>query len=525
MKRAAIYARYSSDLQRSESIDAQVRACKYYAQRFELDVVAVYADAAKSGRTTAKRDQFAVMMSAAAAGQFDVLLVHKLNRFSRSGTDTLNNKARLEGYGVELVSVTERLDNTPEGRLMLYVITGMNEFYSANLAAEIMKGLKENAYKSKHTGGLPPLGYNVDPETKKLVVNEEEAEAVKKIFSMYLAGCGYGEITSTLNARGWKTKRGDPFGRNSIYDILHNEKYIGVYTFDKTESKGPTGKSNRRKIKKDYIRIEGGCPQIISNSDFEAVQRKMKANQHIPKGIAVENYLLSGKLYCGQCKSKMTGERHKVRDTHYSYYVCNEGKRLKLHQTAVPKDVIEGMVINALSRQIYSYEAVAVIAERAISSYEKDEHAADRIDKEIENCTTKIKNIVKAIADGFDEPELHDEMKNLKIRRSELNAIKSTITNGTKKSFEEWTEFLSHFCGLNQASEADQKAIIQTYVDRIYVYKTPDPDNRRKYDLEIEIELNPNNVAERAGDGLPLPSHPQQLLVYTNGLVVIKARS
>ena len=158
MRRAAIYARYSSDLQRSESIDAQIRACKYYAQRFDLEVVRIYADAAKSGKSTKKREDFLDMMEDAARDIFDVLLVHKLSRFSRRGTDTLNNKERLDSLGVELISVTERLDDTPEGRLMLYVITGMNEFYSANLAAETMKGLRENAYNGKHTGGLPPSG-------------------------------------------------------------------------------------------------------------------------------------------------------------------------------------------------------------------------------------------------------------------------------------------------------------------------------------------------------------------------------
>lgn len=95
MRTAAIYARFSSELQRSELLDAQIRACKYYAQRFGLDVVRVFSDAAKSGRRIVGRDQFSAMMDAAQAGKFDVLLVHKLSRFSRSGTDTLNNKAKL----------------------------------------------------------------------------------------------------------------------------------------------------------------------------------------------------------------------------------------------------------------------------------------------------------------------------------------------------------------------------------------------------------------------------------------------
>lgn len=524
MKTAAIYARYSSDLQRSESIDAQIRACRYYAQRFDLDVVAVYSDAAKSGRTVAGRDQFSSMMDAAQAGRFEVLLVHKLSRFSRSGTDTLNNKAKLERAGVELVSVTERLDNTPEGRLMLYVITGMNEFYSANLAAETRKGLRENAFNGRHTGGLPPLGYDVDPTTKQLVINPEEAKAVRTIFSMYQADHGYGDIIRTLNANGWRTKRGALFGRNSIHDILINEKYTGVLTYDKIASKTPDGKTNRRKFKAEYIRIEGGCPQIITPEDFKRVQKKLKANQHRPREKAVENYILSGKLYCGECGCRMCGERHKVRDTAYAYYACNEGKRRKTHRLAIPKYLIEGMVYDALSRIVMSQESVEAIAKAAVASYADDQAAIERLDKEIADCDNGIRNIIRAITSGLDEPELRDELRRLKQRKSELQAVSATAATDSKKSYEDWLVFLRHFCDIKNLPDEDKKAIIQTYIDRVVVFRKPDPNGGKDPRYEIELELNPNHVENREGKGLPLPSHPQTS-VYRDGYVVIKSGS
>ncbi len=511
MKTAAIYARYSSDLQRSESIDAQIRACRYYAQRFDLDVVRVYSDAAKSGRSTARRDQFSAMMDDALAGRFEVLLVHKLSRFSRSGTDTLNNKAKLETAGVELISVTERLDNTPEGKLMLYVITGMNEFYSANLAAETMKGLRENAYNGRHTGGLPPLGYDVDPATKRLVINEEEAKAVRTIFAMYLAGGGYGDITRTLNANGWRTKRGALFGRNSIHDILINEKYTGVLTYDKIAAKTPDGKMNRRKFKNEYIRIEGGCPQIISKEDFERTAIRLKNNQHRPRPATVENYILSGKLYCGECGHRMCGERHKVRDIAYAYYTCNEGKRRKNHRLSAPKELVEDMVCNALNKMLSSPEAVDAIARAAVASYEDDASANDRLDKEIALCDTGIRNIVKAITSGLDEPELRTEMARLKQRKAELLAIQSTVAHDSKKSYEDWKLFLFRFCDIKTLPEMEKKALIQTYIARVLLFRRPGPDGGKGSAYEIEIELNPNNVEYKEGSGLPLPKRKDTL--------------
>lgn len=522
MKTAAIYARFSSDLQRSESIDAQVRACKYFANRFDLNIVHIYADAAKSGRSTTGRDQFAAMMDAALSGQFEVVLVHKLSRFSRSGADTFNYKAKLEKAGVELISVTERLDNTPEGKLMMYVIAGINEFYSANLAAETMKGLRENAYNGRHTGGLPPLGYDVDQTTKQLVINEEEAKAVRTIFSMYLAGYGYGEITQTLNANGWRTKRGAMFGRNSIHDILINEKYTGVLTYDKIASKTPDGKMNRRKFKSEYIRIEGGCPQIISKEDFERTAIRLKDNQHRPRPAAVENYILSGKLYCGECGHRMCGERHKVRDTAYAYYTCNEGKRRKNHRLSAPKEMVEDMVCNALNKMLSSPEAVDAIARAAVASYEEDDSANERLDKEIAACDNGIGNIVKAITSGLDEPELRAEMLRLKQRKAELTAIQSTVTQDSKKSYAEWQAFLSRFCDIKFLPESEKKALIQTYISRILLFRRPGPDGGKDSYYEIEIELNPNNVESKEGSGLPLPAKPQ-ISVYKNGFVVIKS--
>lgn len=505
MTPAAIYARYSSDLQRSESIDAQIRACRYYAQRFDLEVVKVYSDAAKSGRTVAGRDQFTAMMDAAQAGQFKVLLVHKLSRFSRSGTDTLNNKAKLECAGVELISVTERLDNTPEGKLMLYVITGMNEFYSANLAAETRKGLRENAFNCRHTGGLPPLGYDVDPVTKRLVINMEEAKAVQTIFSMYKADHGYGDITRTLNANGWRTKRGALFGRNSIHDILINEKYTGVLTYDKIASKTPDGKTNRRKFKAEYIRIGGGCPQIITPEDFERVQIKLKANQHRPRDRAVENYLLSSKLYCGECGCRLCGERHKVRDTAYAYYACNEGKRRKTHQLAIPKDLVENMVCDALSQIVTSPESIEAIARAAVASYEDDQLTAERLDKEIADCDNGIRNIIRAITAGLDEPELHDELRHLKQRKAELQAVSSSAAADNKKSYEDWLVFLRRFCDIRRLPDDEKKAVIQTYIDKVVVFRQPGPNGGKDSRYEIELELNPNHVENREGNGLPLP--------------------
>lgn len=252
MKQAVIYARFSTDMQREESIEAQVRACKYYANQYGYTITKVYADRGKSGTTTQKRTEFLRMMDEVAQGGCDAVLVHKLNRFSRKAIDVLEYRNRLLDQNIELISATERLEDTPEGKLMLMIIADMNEFYSDNLAGEVMKGLKENAYQCSHTGGTPALGYDVDPDTRKLVINEVETPIVRMIFSMTLQGYGYGKIIDTLNNKGFKTKTGKPFGKipctpfsatKSIWAIL----YITASPSAPAQASATATRSSRRR--------------------------------------------------------------------------------------------------------------------------------------------------------------------------------------------------------------------------------------------------------------------------------------
>jgi site-specific DNA recombinase len=176
MIRAAAYARYSSDNQREESIDAQLRAIREYCDRNGIRLVKIYTDEARSA-TTDDRPGFLQMIQDSALGLFDAVIVHKLDRFSRDRYDSAFYKRQLKKNGVRLISVLENLDDSPESIILESVLEGMAEYYSRNLAREVMKGMKETALQCKHTGGKPPLGYDVAPDGT-YVINEQEAKAV-----------------------------------------------------------------------------------------------------------------------------------------------------------------------------------------------------------------------------------------------------------------------------------------------------------------------------------------------------------
>ena len=291
-----------------ESIDAQVRACTITRINTSLK----FSEHMRTGRrqTNKNREQFLQMIADAESHEFEVILVHKLNRFGRNTLEVLEYKDSLEDMGIELISVTERLESTPEGKLMLIIIAGMNEFYSDNLSQEVMKGLKENAYQCKFTGGTPPLGYKVDPESRKLVIDENEAMIVRLIFQRYASGYGYNSIINELTHLGYHTKSGKLFGKNSLYELLRNEKYIGVYTYNRAAKRKKDGTRNYHSYKdpSDIIRIPGGCPALVDQKTWHCVQKIMEQNKKVhlqQHGQRV--YILSGKVFCGLCGAKMYG--------------------------------------------------------------------------------------------------------------------------------------------------------------------------------------------------------------------------
>lgn len=345
-KRVACYARYSTNMQREESISAQMRAMKAYCEENNWIIVKKYIDQAYSA-TTDKRPQFQQMIADSDKKEFDIVLVHKLDRFARNRYDSSLYKQKLRKNSVRLCSVLERIDNTPESILLEGMLESINEFYSANLARESMKGLKENALKCLHNGGNPGLGYDVDA-TQHIVLNEEEAKIVVMIYSMYLSGYSCKNIAELLNQDGYITKAGNQFTAHSVYGIITNEKYTGVYIYNRTESKGYDHKRNSRMIKppEDIIRVEGGIPAIISKETWEAAQN-IRKNKRGKFQSSKTLYLLSGKLFCGECGSTLGGSiRYRNSAAPFYKYVCNTKKKDCSNPKEIDKVSLEQYVID-----------------------------------------------------------------------------------------------------------------------------------------------------------------------------------
>lgn len=425
MQKAAIYARFSSENQRDESIDAQISAIQDYARHNNIVIVKTYIDRAKSA-TTAERPSFQEMIKASETGMFDTIIVHKLDRFARSKYDSAIYKQKLKVNNVRLVSVTENLDGTPESIILESVLEAMAEYYSKNLAREIMKGNMENAKKSVHCGGIPPLGFDI--VDKKLVINEHEAEAVRIIFEMYADGEGYTSIINTLNANGYKTKVGHSFGKNSLFEILRNEKYRGVYTYNKSSRKTAKGTYNRHAYKDDseVIRIENGCPRIVSDDLFNRARKRQSENQR--EASANRNrqkYLLSGLVFCGKCGSPMHANRRR-KDSQLTFRCNRKAQTIKCDLKEINMSYLEEYVLNELQKNIFSFHKVNAIMQVIRQHTENLEDVSMKTANEIEAKLTQVQknqhNIIAAIEQGAYKEYFSQRLYELKEQEENLKA-------------------------------------------------------------------------------------------------------
>ena len=477
----ALYARFSSDNQRTESIDAQRRAMHTYCRQHNFTIVETYIDEAKSA-TSDRRPAFQQMIADSAKKTFDILLVHKLDRFARNRYDSAIYKRELRKNGVSIYSVLENLDNSPESIMLESVLNGMSEYYSHNLSREVMKGLKENALQCKHTGGRPPLGYDIDPVTRKMVINETEAEAVRLIYTMYGDGYGYTDILVELHKRGLKTKLGADFAKNSLHSILNNKKYSGTYIYNRSSPKNEDGSRNshRSKPQEEIITIPGGCPRIVDDLTCRKVQRRIEENRRAGAGArnnAKQQYLLTGKLYCKECGRSMIASKryYAKRDYFYFTYRCPTKKHLCSNKE-INLEYLEAHVVRLLEKHIFNTAAMKRIMRKIDRQQDGNTLEAvtkrNRLESQLAETQTSLQRIADAIADGLISSALIERLDTLEAEKTALEAQLSQIDHpgNTDSPIIDPLLIPSQYGELRKKPELPAyKVFLQTFIERIDV--------------------------------------------------------
>ena len=406
MKTAVIYARYSSDSQTEQSIEGQLRVCQQFAKNNDILIVDTYIDRAMTG-TNDLRPDFQKMIKDSNKKQWDYVIVYKLDRFSRNKYETTIHKHTLSNNGVKVLSAMENIPDTPEGIILESLLEGMNQYYSAELSQKVLRGLKESYLKGNFTGGVQLFGYKV--VDKKNVIDENEAEIVKEIFSKYAQGFTAVSIAQEFKKRGIRTKKGKYVDSVMIYKFIQNTKYIG-------------------KVKhgdKIYTNI---YPPIIDESTWQKVQSIRNANKHAPgRKKEIFDFLLSGKLVCGTCKRTMIGESGTCRngDKHY-YYNCLSRRRKKAECDfhSVNKQWLEDLVLQITWELICKENNLDEIVNEIYKKHQlvnKQDSIIKTLEVKRNDALKASNNLISAIEQGIITEQTKIRLKELEAQISQYD--------------------------------------------------------------------------------------------------------
>ena len=450
---AVIYARYSSDNQREESIEGQIRECTAYAEKNGITIVKHYIDRAISAKTD-NRPEFQQMIKDSDKKLFDIVLVWKLDRFARNRYDSARYKTQLKKNGVKLMSATEIISDGPEGIILESVLEGYAEYYSADLSEKVIRGMTENALKGKFSGGAIPFGYTINAD-RRFEIDPLTAPFVAEAFQRYNDGQTMREIRDWLNEKGIKNKRGGPMTFNVIQHMLSNRRYIG-------------------ELKYRDVLIPDAIPPIVSVELFNDVQEKMLKNKKAPaRRKAEDDYLLTTKLFCGYCGALMFGESGTSRTGEvHRYYKCATAKKHKgCKKKTVRKQWLEDLVVNQTMQLVRDDAAMESIIAKVMELQDRENTNLPLYEKQLRDAESGIQNMLNAIQAGILTSSTKERLEQLEETKRELEARIAEEKLAKPKVTEEFIRFwLLRFRKLNMNQKDQRQALVDTFINAIYLY-------------------------------------------------------
>lgn len=454
-KRIVIYARYSSDKQTEQSIEGQLNVCLDYAKRNDMVVVHHYIDRALTG-TTDKRPEFLKMIEDSKKKNFDYVLVYQLDRFARNRFDSATYKQKLKKNNVKVLSARENISDDASGILVEGLLESMAEYYSVELSQKVSRGMLETIKKGHFTGGRVPYGYDI--VDKKYVINENEANIVRKVFIDYLEDKQMKDIAIDLNDSGFRTKINSDFSVKYVSSLLHCKKFIGLLGSDD---------------------LEGLIPSIVDRETFDIVQEKLKFKNNKPAhSKAKDLYYLSGKTFCGHCDALITAECGTSKSKEiYHYYKCsNIKKRIKkCEKTTIRKEKLEQKVIDRTLNILQNEELVNEISKNIVNTFNeeiKENLALLSLNKQLQDINAKTNSLLKAAEQGFINKTSQSRMLELENEKDLLEGKIMVENTRTIKqlTIQEVKDFLNSFIYADYSLEHNRERLINLFIRKVVLY-------------------------------------------------------
>ena len=359
----------------------------------------------------------------------------------------------------------------------------MAEYYSAELSQKVKRGMKELRLKGNSMGGYLLFGFKKDG--KKYAINEEQAEIVKFIFNEYAKDVSIRQILGVLEQKGVTNNRCKPFTENTIYKMLCNPKYVGVFYCQGEE-------------------YTNTYPPIVAKETFDIVQKRINSNKYGSKSNK-EKYLLRNKLFCGYCGQTITAETGTARNGNVlCYYKCfGKKKKNGCQKELIRKEVLEELVVDTIIKTFDS-ETINKIADTLLKIYNDRSDTNKTIallKKEKRETEKAIDNFLIAIGKGIVTESTQKMLKNLETKLNNLNeqiTIEETALN-CQISRE---DILRHF---TVAIKKDPAIMINLLIDKVILY-------------DDKIEIYYKSLTNKS------PDKRQDFLIYNNEVYYDKTR-
>jgi len=496
-KRAAVYIRYSSENQRDGySVEYQLDECQKYIDDNGLVFMKAYIDEAVSGKSANNRTAFFEMLADVKNGLYDCVVVYKYSRFARNLVEATIYRQQIEKAGAQLISAMERIDDTtPEGRMMRNIIMVMDEYYSDNLATFVQSAQYLAAKNGKVMGGGAPIGLKHNDKGTFDIV-ESEAEIIRLIFSMFADGVSQADILRSLDELGYLTRDGIPFKSSTFRGILRNPKYIGRYEL---EIKG-------------YEKVinEDAFDAIIDKQTWQRVQMRLaekEAKKEPRPRLKKRSYPLTGKAFCGCCKSPFIGSakgsnKNGVR-TEYNYYVCKgkDDKRVCDNKN-IRKEMLENYVFSQIREHILNKDIIEKIAGEIYEILNDGKKPTAESLKQLHAEKRKIDKKLEVLLDAFIDGDLPKSVLNKKSASLneqsaalEKQIMRAEVANATAITPEKVKEhLLKMMYNLESGDAALQKTVVEQTVKKIIIHKER---------VEVILQVAAENISPATHKELP----------------------
>lgn len=463
LQRGALYIRVSTEDQIEYSPDAQKLALFNYAKKNNIlvDEQHIYIDAGISGKKAEKRPAFMKMISTAKKKPkpFDVILVHKFDRFSRNREDSVVYKSLLrKDCGVRVISISEHLEDDKFSIILESMLEAMAEYYSLNLAEEVKKGLNEKARRGE------PIGqgaYGYDKVEKNLVINPKQAEAIKIIFEKYtVSEWSLLEIARYLNAQGYVTKLGKPFTKRALRYILKNPVYYGHNRYNYRK-----GGASVMNDESEWIIVKGTHEPLITKETYDLAWNRLKTASKLcrKESSGVLKTWLQKQLRCHKCGSIMRVLRVKE----YYYFRCDKAYQGGCSVTkTLSARKLEKIILTQIEHDTKYLKSINI---KKIHTQD-DMNNLDHLNMQLKKLEKKYELARKAYLAEIDSIE--DYKRNKEIINKEESYLLKIIEEVVKSDTVNMDSFkLDQFYSLltNAETQEEKQRISQRFIDKIIV--------------------------------------------------------